>query len=205
MEEIKVIYEQIEKANKEITYMNIKRKDNKTGKTINKKYAEVHQRVNAFRKVYPMGLIKTEIEDITDDSIRILAIITDENGNTIATGRASEKKDGLVNSTSMIENCETSAVGRALGFAGFGLGNGIATAEEINRAESQRDPMENMPIQEGQKQWLKENCTEDELKKAIVNYGKKKLSDLNFAEAEHIRDFKEKELDKKFKEETEIF
>jgi len=39
----------------------------------------------------------------------------------------------MVNSTSMLENCETSAVGRALGFAGFGIDNSIASGEDIER------------------------------------------------------------------------
>jgi len=123
MEEIKVSYEQIENANKEINSMKIGNKD----------YATVNERVKAFRKVYPNGSVETEIEDLTDTAVRMKAQIRDEKGDIIATGRASEIKKGMVNSTSMIENCETSAVGRALGFAGFGIDNGIASGEDIER------------------------------------------------------------------------
>jgi len=123
MEEIKVSYEQIEKANEEINAMKIGNKD----------YATVNERVKAFRKVYPNGSVETEIEELNDTSVRMKAQIRDEKGDIIATGRASETKQGMVNKTSMIENCETSAVGRALGFAGFGIDNGIASGEDIER------------------------------------------------------------------------
>lgn len=123
MEEIKVSYEQIENANKEINTMKIG----------SKQYATVNERVKAFRKVYPNGSIEPTIEEVDENSIRMVATVRDENGNVIAVGRASEVKKGMVNSTSMIENCETSAVGRALGFAGFGIDSAIASGEDIER------------------------------------------------------------------------
>lgn len=62
-------------------------------------------------------------------------VVYDENGKTLATGHASEVKKGLVNTISMLENCETSAVGRALGFCGFGINNGIASGQDIEKLE----------------------------------------------------------------------
>jgi len=58
-------------------------------------------------------------------------------GRIIATGTASETNKGnnKINLTSMIENCETSSVGRALGFAGFGVDSSIASAEDIERSK----------------------------------------------------------------------
>lgn len=124
---VKVSYEQIKKANEEIIPMKVGATD----------YAKVSERVKAFRKVYPTGSVTTEIEDISEDSIRIKATIYDENGDIIATGRASESKpkNGKfnINTSSMIENCETSAVGRALGFAGFGIDKDIASGEDVQR------------------------------------------------------------------------
>lgn len=122
-ENLRVSYEQIEKANNEIYAMKIGNKD----------YATVNERVKAFRKVYPTGSIETKIEELRDDYVRISTIIRNENGDVIATGTASETKKGMVNSTSMIENCETSSVGRALGFAGFGIDSSIASGEDIER------------------------------------------------------------------------
>ena len=57
MEEKKITFEDIQKANKIIKPMKIKRKDKQTGKTIAKDYAEVNQRIKAFEMVYPKGAI----------------------------------------------------------------------------------------------------------------------------------------------------
>lgn len=211
MEETKrVTYDEIKKANDEIHYMQIKRKSNETGKTTAKKYAEVHERVKAFRKVYPTGLIKPKQTKFDDKVCVYECEIFDDYGKLLSIATASEKLTGnskkdYINLTNMLENCETSAVGRALGFAGFGVDTAIASAEEVKRAEEKRDPMADMPIQEGQKQWLKENLTEEEIKRAIINCGKKNLSSLNFLEAENIRSFKENQKAKEAKEEEEIF
>lgn len=130
-EDLKVSYEQIKKANEEI----------ETIKLGAKGYAQVNERIKAYRKVYPSGSIETEIEDIKDDYIRIKATVYNEGDKVIATGTASEmltgndKKD-YINKTSMVENCETSAVGRALGFAGFGVDTAIASAEDIERSKN---------------------------------------------------------------------
>lgn len=129
-ENIKVNYEQIKKANEEIASM----------KVGNGNYAKVSERVKAYRKVYPTGSIETEIESITEEEVRIKAIVTDENDKIIATGRATEEKKAkgkmTINLTDMIENCETSAVGRALGFAGFGIDQEIASGEDMMKAKA---------------------------------------------------------------------
>ena len=125
MEEIKVSYSQIEKANNEIEKM----------KLGSKGYAPTNERIIAYRKVYPMGRIETTIEEIRDDYVRTRTVVTDEEDNVIASGTASETNTGknMVNKTSMLENCETSSVGRALGFAGFGADTAIASAEDMER------------------------------------------------------------------------
>lgn len=143
---IKVSYEQIQKANEEMTKTDIKGSD----------YATVNERIKAFRKVYPSGIILTEIDEIKEDYVRVRAIIKDENDRVIATGTASEtltgdsKKD-YINKTSLIENCETSSVGRALGFAGFGVDKAVASAEDIERQKTNNklfEIYENMFIRE---------------------------------------------------------
>lgn len=106
-----------------------------------KEYSEVNQRIKAFRMVYPDGIIDTELlsndngvcifkaqvgyyEDDIDGCVRWLG-----------TGYAYEKEDSsFINKTSYIENCETSAVGRALGMAGFGIDVSVASAEEVQNA-----------------------------------------------------------------------
>lgn len=117
-------YKDLEKANAEIKKQDIK----------GKLYAPVNERVLAFRKCFPTGSITTEIIESTENSVTMKSIVmVDE--KIIGTGYASEVKRGLVNSTSMIENCETSAVGRALGMCGFGVDSGIASQEEVEKAK----------------------------------------------------------------------
>ena len=117
---------------------------NETIQTIDikgKEYSEVNQRIKAFRMVYPDGIIDTQMisnengvcifkaqvgyyEDDIDGCVRWLG-----------TGYAYEKENSsFINKTSYIENCETSAVGRALGMAGFGIDVSVASAEEVANA-----------------------------------------------------------------------
>lgn len=102
-----------------------------------KPYANVVERVKGFWALYENGRIVTEI--LEHDGKRVTFRAKVYNGDAlIATGTASEVQGGSgVNSTSYIENCETSAVGRALGFAGIGDVN-IASAEEVALAIAQQ-------------------------------------------------------------------
>lgn len=116
----------------------------KTTNIKGKEYAEVNQRIKAFRMLYPSGVIKTElIRDENGECIfkaQVGYYINSENINWLGTGYAKEKEDSsFINKTSYIENCETSAVGRALGMAGFGIDVSVASAEEVlNAIENQK-------------------------------------------------------------------
>lgn len=127
-------FEDIQKANATISTTNIKGKE----------YAEVNQRIKAFRMVYPEGSIITQMLSDKDGvcifkaSVGIPGPYDPEKGNTmeiLGIGHAYEKESSsYINKTSYIENCETSAVGRALGMAGFGIDTSIASAEEVANA-----------------------------------------------------------------------
>ncbi|MGY2132540.1 hypothetical protein ACW9KT_09945 [Hymenobacter sp. HD11105] len=70
-----------------------------------------------------------------------LTLTQGETSNTY-TGLAQElesEKYGAVNNTSALENAETSAVGRALAMAGIGIESGIASADEVRKAESRAE------------------------------------------------------------------
>ena len=56
-----VTYEAIRKANETIRTTTLKRENKKTGEVTSKEYAEVNQRIKAFRMVYPIGLIHTHM------------------------------------------------------------------------------------------------------------------------------------------------
>lgn len=108
-----------------------------------KGYIMVKDRVNAFREVCPNGTIESEIIFHKDGEIVMKATVKD--GDTvIATGTAWEKEtNSFINRTSYVENCETSAIGRALGFAGFGIDESMASAEEVaNAIKNQNKPEE---------------------------------------------------------------
>lgn len=130
MEEKKITFEDIQKANKTIKLTDIKGKD----------YAEVNQRIKAFRMVYPQGTITTELMSCENGVCMFKAVVTNEIGTVLATGTAYEKENGsFINKTSYIENCETSAVGRALGMAGFGVDTSLASADEVLNAISNQE------------------------------------------------------------------
>lgn len=135
-------YGDIQRVNSEMEMLDLK----------GKAYAMVPERVTAFRKLYPDGFITTEI--VSNDGTTVLmqakAGYYKEDGTPVilGTGLAQEMKNkGLVNGTSHIENCETSAVGRALGMIGLGInGGGICSAEELaNAVTAQRQMAEFTP------------------------------------------------------------
>ena len=124
MEKI-ITYEDIQKANETIVTTDIKGKD----------YAEVNQRIKAFRMVYPQGSLPTEMLSNENGVCIFKASVYTDDGKLLATGTAYEKEGStFINKTSYIENCETSALGRALGIAGFGIDTSIASADEVQNA-----------------------------------------------------------------------
>ena len=100
-----------------------------------KEYVEVNQRIKAFRSICPGGSITTEMLSNENGVCVFRATVCDENMQILGTGTAYEKEtSSFINKTSYIENCETSAVGRALGMCGFGIDTSIASAEEVQNA-----------------------------------------------------------------------
>lgn len=125
----------IREANKAIQTTTITRTDKQTGTVIAKEYAQVNERVKAFRMVHPLGTIQTKIIALENGVVTMQTEILDEDGRLLATGYAQEKEtSSFINKTSFIENCETSAVGRALGMCGFGIDTSICSAEELQNA-----------------------------------------------------------------------
>lgn len=109
-----------------------------------KEYIEVNQRVDAFRVCdeFKGFSLETEVVNYSEESVLFKAIVKDATGRIISTGYAKEDRDSSnVNATSYIENAETSAVGRALGFLGIGIKTSIASANEVNTAIKQQEKM----------------------------------------------------------------
>lgn len=139
-------WEEIQKANEAIKTTPLER-ESKGKKTITQ-YAEVPQRIKAFRMVHPNGSITTEIVSLQNGVVVMKTTVKDENDKILSTGLAYEKEGSTyVNKTSFIENCETSAVGRALAMCGYGIDAGLASYEEVQNAIENQKP-NNQPKEE---------------------------------------------------------
>jgi len=115
----------------------------KTTNIRGKQYVEVNERIKFFRneEQYKNWTISTDIT-VTDDREECICkcVIGDPEQRVIATGHAHEvKASSNINKTSFIENCETSAVGRALAMMGIGIETSIASANEVKDAIAKQD------------------------------------------------------------------
>jgi hypothetical protein len=112
-----------------------------------KMYATVASRVDAFRKHFPTATISTHL--IHDDEVRVVveAKITVA-GTLLGTGMAEEQRGkGLINTTSALENAETSAIGRSLASIGLGGSSEYASSFEVENAISQQAQQQSQPQQ----------------------------------------------------------
>ena len=102
-------------------------------------YETVESRLEKWWKDYPDGRLATKIEQATDTRYIVSAELfkTEADAKAYATGLASESvSDRGVNSTSALENCETSAIGRALANAGYAAKGKRASREEMTKVAS---------------------------------------------------------------------
>lgn len=166
-------YEDIVKANETIQTTNIKGKD----------YAEVNQRIKAFRMLYPEGFIETSLIS-NENGVCVFQAVVGNGENILGTGTAYEKEGStFINKTSYIENCETSAVGRALGMAGFGIDTSVASAEEVQNAIANQ---EEKKATKEQIKTLKELLTEEKIESMLVYYKVKSIEDMLYKDAEEV-------------------
>lgn len=123
------LFDKIVEANRSIKTTNIKGKE----------YAQVNQRIKAFRMVFPDGFIRTSIVHMEDDMV-VMRTEVGLDDEVLATGYAYEREgSSMINKTSYLENAETSSVGRALGMLGFGIDMAVASAEEMETALANQD------------------------------------------------------------------
>ena len=176
-------YEQIKQANDTIRTVDVKGKD----------YAEVNQRIKAFRMVCPDGSIETEMISNENGVCVFKAIVKNEEGKVLGVGHAYEKEGStFINKTSYIENCETSAVGRALGMCGYGIDTSVASAEEVKNAianQEEKAPINGvMPsILPAQLEII--NGLDEKMRSfACKKFNVAKLEDLNSEQAQYIID-----------------
>ncbi len=137
-------------------------------------YVMVKDRVNEFYQKYPTGRIVTQVIEHDRESgfVMIKAEIYRFFNEAVpaSTGHAYElKAEGFVNKTSYVENCETSAVGRALGLSNFKIQGSIASREEMEKVERMSvDPSEELANQIKQI-WKDGGGTDEQLEKWVKN------------------------------------
>lgn len=173
-----IIYEDIQNANKTIRLTDIKGKG----------YAEVPQRIKAFRMLFPTGFIMTELLS-NENGVAIFKAIAgyyDENGDpvTLATGTAYEKEgSSFINDFSYIENAETSSVGRCLGMIGLIGGDTVASAEEVKNAMLNHGERK---ASEKQIEILSKAYKGENLTKLLETNGIERLEDITMSKASEI-------------------
>lgn len=100
-----------------------------------KEYVTVNERIKYFRANFKGYSMTSEISHINEQGVIIRASIKNDKGEEVASGIAHEKQGStFINKTSFIENCETSAWGRALGNFGIGVDASVASADEVANA-----------------------------------------------------------------------
>jgi hypothetical protein len=184
-----ITYKDIEAANKQVKTTDIK----------GNSYTEVNQRIKAFRMVYPTGYIKTTMVSNADGVCVFKAQVgfySDEGiMQILGDGTAYERENSsFINKTSYIENCETSAVGRALGMAGFGIDTSVASAEEVQNAiNNQRtEAPKNDRVKEADLRAKvlgyinKVNMAPENVQKLCELYKVKDIKDMNAQQCSHL-------------------
>ena len=114
----------------------------KTTNIRGKQYVEVNERIKFFRQEdeYKNWTISTEFTIMDDEKCVCRAIIADPAQRIIASGHAHETQGSSnINKTSYVENCETSAIGRALAMMGIGIDASIASANEVTEAIAKQE------------------------------------------------------------------
>jgi hypothetical protein len=144
-----------------------------------KPYVTVSERVKAIRNKHGFDIaIDTEIIKAEQGSIIIKATVAFKD-KIISTGFAREKEDdSFINKGSYVENCETSAVGRALAFAGFGIDAEIASAEEVINSDA------NSAISDTQKKTIENMLHDCSLDETIKTKIENEMFEMTYTRAE---------------------
>tara|TARA_Y100001938_G_C8075506_1_gene425821 strand:- start:1315 stop:1941 length:627 start_codon:yes stop_codon:yes gene_type:complete len=163
-----------------------------------KPYRTVAERTELFHKEHKGEVKSITTEILINDENIVLMKTTIKVGDNLYEGHAQEKYgEGFINKTSAIENCETSAIGRALSSAGF-VGEEFASANEVQNAiHHQKNGVEVRPQPVNTKPNGVANVV-DQAKKQLSNEEgiiiiKKPIDDL-------VIDFGKKHIDKKVSE-----
>ena len=120
----------------------------KTTNIRGKQYVEVNERIKFFRQEeqYKNWTIATDFPVLDGETCVCKATVADTSGRVVATGHAHEERSSSnINKTSYVENCETSAIGRALAMLGIGIDTSIASANEVEDAIAKQQALVDNP------------------------------------------------------------
>ena len=179
-------YKKLEEVNNNLETTDIKGKE----------YVEVNTRLKAFWSLWEEGKIKTDILVLENGMCVIKAEVFENKNDTEprATGIAYEKEGStFINKTSFIENCETSAIGRALGNAGIGINTAIASAEEVTNAIENQKKITAVMIDALKELIRTKNISTERVVEILNDYGYKKLADITMGDVTYIRNTLAKE------------
>jgi len=180
--------------------INLKHK-NKDGSVTVTEYYPVHERVKEFRnrEEFKDWSIETELLYMAEEYCVVKAYVKAMDGSTISTGHSIEfRKASNINMYSFVENAETSAVGRALGFLGIGIDAGIASEQEMTKGLPLEQPMTD--AQALQIETLLQNSMLDENILKSIEVGLNSFSISRAAKAiEYLKENQKQTLDQEFK------
>ena len=163
----------------------------KTTNIRGKQYVEVNERIKFFRQEeqYKNWTLMSEFTALDAEQAVCKATIADTAGRVIAVGHAHEERGSSnINKTSYVENCETSAIGRALAMLGIGIDTSIASANEVEDAIAKQDasfkakaeaPVEN--IMDKAVNYIKSQTDKEKAFASIYNKYKDQLTDKQVA------------------------
>jgi hypothetical protein len=125
-----------------------------------KPYVTVNERLKYFREqdAFKGWRLETTILNADSDICLMKAEILNEEGHVMSTGHAYEEAGStFINKTSHVENCETSAVGRALGNLGIGIDESVASFDEVATAVTNQQTKDERP-------WLNQSTFNEAVK-----------------------------------------
>ena len=152
-------------------------------------YETVEDRLKQYWKDNPNGRIFTEVVHETEDgscvTIRALVYIDANDSNPISTGIAQETKGqgGFANTDAWVENCETSAIGRALANWKY---------QGSSKARPSREEMSKVGNQKPDQQTPKKKQVVQEITKSPSSLTEPMLKEMVFAMCNHDKDFAKK-------------
>lgn len=138
-------------------------------------YVMVNERIAYFRTAeeYKGWSLVSEIITMDNDNCTVKGIVIDDKGTIRATGHAQEDRTStMINKTSYIENCETSAWGRALACLGIGIKDSIASAEEVDMAIKKQELNHNVSQETKTQSEVCEDCLEP-VTQVVAQYSNK--------------------------------